>query len=51
MSIITKRRKKAKIPKFRETKILFEYFWARVLEKLLSYLKAAPSNLSICKIL
>ena len=26
---------------------LFGYFWARVLKKLLSYLKSAPSNLSI----
>ena len=29
---------------------LFGYFWARILKKLLSYLKSAPSNLSICKI-
>ena len=28
---------------------LFEYFWARILKKLLSYLKSVPSNLSICK--
>ena len=29
---------------------LFEYFWARIFKKLFSYLKLAPSNLSICKI-
>ena len=28
----------------------FGYFWARILKKLLSYLKWLPSNLSICKI-
>ena len=26
-----------------------EYFWVRILKKLLSYLKPAPSNLSNCK--
>ena len=29
---------------------LFEYFWARILKKLLSYLKSTPSNLSISKV-
>ena len=29
---------------------LFGYFWARTLKMLLSYLKLAPSDLSICKI-
>ena len=37
--------------KFGTKSILFWYFWARVLKKLLSYLKSAPSNLSNCKIL
>ena len=35
---------------FLEQKCLFGYFWARVFKKLLSYLKSAHSNLSICEI-
>ena len=37
------------MPKFRIKNALFGYFWPRILEKLLSYLKLAPSNLSISK--
>ena len=35
---------------FLEQKCLFGYFWARIFKKLLSYLKSAHSNLSICEI-
>ena len=31
--------------------LLFRYFWERTLKELLSDMKSAPSNLSICKIL
>ena len=40
-----------KMAKFGTKNALFWYFWARIFKKLLSYLKSAPSNLSICKIL
>ena len=43
--------KKTKMPKFGTKNTLSVYFWARILKKLLSDLKLAPSNLSICKIL
>ena len=36
--------------KFGTKNALFGYFWARILKKLLPYLKSAPSNLSSCKI-
>ena len=38
------------MPKFGIKTALYEYFWARILKRLLSYLKSAPSNVSICKI-
>ena len=38
------------MPKFGTKNPLFQYFWARILEKLFSNLKSSPSNLSICKI-
>ena len=38
------------MPKFGTKNTLFGYFWARIFKKLLSYLKSAPLNLSICKI-
>ena len=41
---------KIKILKFGTKNALCGYFWARILEKLLSYLKSALSNSSICKI-
>ena len=37
--------------KFGTKNALFWYFWARILKKLLPYLKSVPSNLSHCKIL
>ena len=40
-----------KMPKFGTKNASCGYFWARILKKLLSYLKSAPSNLSNCKIL
>ena len=40
-----------KTPKFGTKNVLFGYFWARILKKLLSYLILAPSNLPNCKIL
>ena len=40
-----------KMPKFGNKSALFEYFCARILKILLSYLKSPPSNLSHCKIL
>ena len=39
------REKKKKVSKFGIKNALFGYFWARILKKLLSYLKSAPSNL------
>ena len=36
--------------KFWTKNALFGYFWARILEKLLSYLKSAASYLPNCKI-
>ena len=39
-----------KMPKSGTKNALYEYFWARILKKLLSYLKSAPTNVSICKI-
>ena len=42
--------KKCRIWAFLTKNALFRYFWARVLKILLSYLKSASSNLSICKI-
>ena len=33
-----------KMPKFGTKSALFRYFWVRILKKLLSYLKSAPSN-------
>ena len=39
------------MPTFGTKNVLFGYFRARILKKLLSYLKSAPSNLSNCKIL
>ena len=36
---------------FSTENVLFWYSWGRVFHKLYSYLKTAPSNLSICKIL
>ena len=42
--------KKKKMPKFGTKNAFFGYFWARILKKLLSYLKSASSHLSICKI-
>ena len=50
ISLIAKFRGKTKMPKFGTKNSLFGYFWARILKILLSYLKPAPSNLSICKI-
>ena len=38
------------IPKFGNKSSLFGYFWARIFKKLISYLKSAPSNLSLSKI-
>ena len=38
------------MPKLGIKNAVFGYFWARILEKLLSYLKSAPSILSIRKI-
>ena len=38
------------MPKFGTKTALFGYIWMRILKKLLSYMKSAPSNLSICKI-
>ena len=29
---------------------LYGYFWARIVEKILSYLKSAPSNMDFSKI-
>ena len=40
-----------KMPKFGIKNALFEYFWAKVLNKLLPYFKSAPSNLPKSKIL
>ena len=37
--------------KFGTKYVLFWYFWERTLKQLLSDMKSAPSNLSICKIL
>ena len=48
--LIAKFLRKRKMLKFGTKNVLHGYFWARILEKLLSYLKSAPSNLSICKI-
>ena len=48
--LIAKYREIMKTPKFATKIALFGYFWARSLEKLLSYLKSAPSKLFICKI-
>ena len=48
--LIAKYREIMKTPKFATKIALFGYFWARSLEKLLSYLKSAPSKLPICKI-
>ena len=49
--LFAKSHEKIKIPKFRTKSSLFGYFWAWILKKLLSFLKSAPSNLSISKIL
>ena len=40
---------KMKMLKFATRNDLFGYFWGRILKKLLSYLKSAPSNLSNCE--
>ena len=40
---------KMKMLKFATRNALFGYFWVRILKKLLSYLKSAPSNLSNCE--
>ena len=48
--LIAKFCEESKMPKFGTKNALFEYFWARIKKKLLSYLKSAPSNESICKI-
>ena len=37
---------KKRTPKFGTKNVLFGYFWARILQRLLPYLKSAPSNLS-----
>ena len=37
--------------KFGTKYVLFWYFWERTLKQLLSDMKSAPSNLSICQIL
>ena len=50
ISVIAKFCKETRIPTFGIKNTLFGYFYARILEKLFSYLKSAPSNLSICKI-
>ena len=44
---------KTKMPKFGTKNALFclMYFWARILEKKISYLKSAPLSFSNCKIL
>ena len=39
------------MPKFWTKNASCGYFWDRILKKLLSYLKSAPSDLSNCKIL
>ena len=48
--LIAKYHEIIKMPKFGTKSTLSGYFWARILKTLLSYLKSAPSNLSICKI-
>ena len=48
--LITKFCEKMKMSKFGIKNTLFEYFWARVLNKLLPYFKSAPSNLPNSKI-
>ena len=50
VSVIAKFREETKMTNFGTKSALFGYFWVRVLKKLLSYLKSAPSNWSICKI-
>ena len=50
LGVIAKFCEETKIPKFGTKNVLFECFWARILKMLLSYLKSAPSNLSIWKI-
>ena len=40
-----------RIPKFGTKNAFYGYFWARIVKQLLSYLKSASPNLSICKIL
>ena len=51
ISLFAKSLEKLKIPKVGTKSSLFGYFCARILKKLLSFLKWAPSNLSISKIL
>ena len=43
--------KKKKMPKYGTKNTLFGYFWGRILKRLLSFSKSAPSNASNCKIL
>ena len=49
LPVIAKFCEETKMPKFGTKNVLFECFWARILKMLLSYLKSAPSNLSITK--
>ena len=44
-------REKMIIPRFGTENALFGYFWAEIYKQYLPYLKLAPSNLSIRKIL
>ena len=50
ISLIAKDCEIMEMPKFGTKTALYEYFWARILKRLLSYLKSTPSNVPICKI-